>query len=539
VSTLASIAIIGAGHNGLVAACALARAGHRVVVLEQRAACGGCAITEEIAPGFRVPRLSHAAGSLLPALMKEAGLEQPALKTVGPAGQLCALSPDGSALLIEDDRSVRAIGREIPARDTGRFTDFTDVVRKLGAVLAPLLTAPPPSVDAPTFGDLIGLAARGRRFRGLGRRDGMRLLQWAPMPIADLVGDWFEDPLLRALVAARGIHGRFAGPRSAWTTLELLMQAALSGHAVADSRQLAGGPGALGAALERSAREAGVVIRPNAAVREIAVDNGRVSGVRLADGTTIDANAVISTANPKATLLDLVDSAHLGPGLVHHMRHFRAAGVVAKVNLALSGLPRVRALDRLPESERLRALAGRIHVGPTLDALEQAFDCAKYGEWSPRPYLDLCIPSIADPSLAPAGGHVLSIVVQFAPRHLRAGSWREAGPRLFDAVVDTLDEYAPGIRTLVAAQEIISPEDLERTYGLTGGHIFHGEHAPDQLFVMRPAYGWAGYRTPVAGLYLGGAGTHPGGGIHGACGRLAAQAVLADLRRAARGLRTG
>jgi phytoene dehydrogenase-like protein len=471
------------------------------------------------------------AGPLVPGVMKALGLSPQNVATMAPSGQVCALAPDGSALLVEADRTVRPIGRQLPPGDAARFTEFTDTVRRLAAVLAPLLTSPPPSVGAPTIGDLIGLAARGRRFRGLGQRDASRLLQWVPMPIADLASDWFEDPLLQALVGARGIHGRFAGPRSAWTTLELLLQAALSGYAVADSRQVAGGPGALAAALERAARDAGVTIRTNAAVREIVVDGGRVRGLRLGDGGTIEAAVVVWSAVARSTLLDLVDAGHLGPELVHHMRHYRGSGVVAKVNLALSALPRVRALESLPRAEFGRALAGRFHIGPTLDDLERAFDRAKYGEWSPRPYLDVVIPTVADPSLAPTGQHVLSAVVQFAPRHLRTGTWAEAGPRLLEAVLETLDLYVPGIRSIVLASHVLTPEDLERTYGLTGGHIFHGEHAPDQLFVMRPMYGWANYRTPVAGLYLGGAGTHPGGGVHGACGSLAARAVLADLRR--------
>jgi phytoene dehydrogenase-like protein len=530
-TALASIAIIGAGHNGLVAACTLARAGHRVLVLERRASPGGCVITDELAPGFRGPVLSHVAGPLVRSVAKALSLERLGVTLTGPTGQLCALGPDGSVLLIENDRTVRSIGRALPSRDAPRFTEFTDTVRKLGSLLAPLLTAAPPSIDAPSTTELIALAATGRRFRALGRRDAFRLLQWAPMPVADLACDWFDDPLLRAVVAARGIFGRLAGPRSAGTTLELLTQTALSGAVVTNSRTLAGGPGTLTQALARVATDAGATIRTGAAVQEILIERGRVRGVRLETGETIDASIVASSADPKVTFLDLVDAAHLGPDVVEHIRHYRTNGVVAKVNLALSGLPRFRGLDVLSETHRHRALAGRIHIGPTLDYLEQAFDHAKYGETSPRPYLDIAIPTLVDASLAPSDHHVMSIVVQFAPRHLRNRSWSEARERLEEVVLETLDDHAPGVGALVVARQVLTPEDLERTYGLSGGHIFHGEHAPDQMFFMRPVYGWANYRTPVSGLYLCGAGTHPGGGVHGACGSIAAETILADSRR--------
>jgi phytoene dehydrogenase-like protein len=534
VSAVASIAIIGAGHNGLVAACLLGRAGHDVVVLERRAAPGGCLVTGTIAPGFRGPVLSHAVAPLPGGVMTAPGLEAAGTTAIGPAGQLCALGPDGTALLVEDDRTVRAIGRALAPADAQRFAGFTDTARTLASLLRPWLTSAPPAIDSPGLAELLALVQQGRRFRALGRRDRFRLLQWMPMSIADLTADWFEDPLLRAVVAARGIFGRHAGPRSAGTTLALLMQTALSGQVVADSRAMAGGPGALIEALERAARAAGARLRTNAGVQAIRVDGGRVRGVRLADGESVDADIVLSGAGPTATLLELVDAAHLGPELVGAIRHYRTDGVVAKINLALSGLPAFPALASLADAERARALSGRVHIGPTLDYLEQAFDHAKYGEYSTRPYLELALPTLLDPGLAPAGCHVLSVVAQFAPRHLRGRAWSEAAASFEAVVLDTLEAYAPGVRSLVVASQVITPEDLERTYGLAGGHIHHGEHAPDQLFVMRPAYGWANYRTPVSGLYLTGAGTHPGGGVHGASGRLAAEAVLADLKHRAR-----
>ncbi len=530
-SAPASMVVVGAGLNGLVAACLLARSGARVAVLERRASVGGCLVTGEIAPGFRGPVLSHVAGPLLPELARALDLDGAAVAAAGPQGRLCALDPEGGALLIEDDRTVRPVGRSLPPGDAQRFTEFTDVVRALGAVLRPLLAAAPPSIESPGLGDLLALLDRGRRFRALGRRNAFRLLQWAPMPIADVVSDWFEDPLLRAVVAARGIFGRHAGPRSGGTMLELLMHAALSGQVVAHSAAPAGGAGALPQALERAARAAGVEVRTDAEVAEIVVERGRVRGVRLAAGGTLPADVVVSSAGPRRTLLDLVDAGELGPELVGHVRRFRSDGVVAKINLALSALPRVPGVESLSDAEREGALSGRVHIGPTLDYLEQAFDHAKYGEFSPRPYLDIRVPTLVDRGLAPPGGHVLSIVLQFAPRHLRGGSWAGARGALANAALDALEAHAPGLRALVVASEVITPEDLELTYGLAGGHIYHGEHALDQLFFMRPVYGCAHYRTPVAGLYLCGAGTHPGGGVYGVPGRLAAEAVLADRGR--------
>jgi phytoene dehydrogenase-like protein len=526
---VASIVIIGAGHNGLIAAWALAREGHRPVVLERRSVVGGCAITGDLAPGFRAPVLSHVAWPLIPGLAEELQLERYGVRRVGPVARRCALRLDGPALVIDDDRLLQSVGDVVPG-DRDRFLEFTDTVRRLGALLSPILTSAPPSIDDPGLTELITLLASGRRFRSLGRRDAYRLLQWLPMPIADLVTEWFDDELVRAVVAARGIFGRWAGPRSAGTMLALLMQTALSGRVVAAGTWIAGGPGALTDALARAAQDAGAAIRTSAEVAQVLVDGSAARGVRLSTGEEIHADAVASSADPKRTFLDLVDAARLGPEFIASITHYRSSGVLAKVNLALTGLPRFRGLDGVPEADRPAALAGSVHVGPTLDSLEQAFDCAKYGQVSTRPWLDLTIPSIADPELAPSGQHVMSINAQFAPRHLRDESWTDAKGQLLESVLGTLEEYAPGIHSSIVAAQIVTPEDLEREYGLSGGHIFHGEHAPDQLFLMRPVYGWATYRTPVERLYLCGAGTHPGGGISGACAVNAVREMLGDLR---------
>jgi phytoene dehydrogenase-like protein len=361
----------------------------------------------------------------------------------------------------------------------------------------------------------------GRRFRGLGKKDGYRLLRWAPMSAADFVSEWFESEPLRAVIAAGGIFGTASGPRSAGSAAVLLMRMA-SGDG--RRRLVRGGLGSLTAALASAARAAGAEIRTNAEVRRIHVKDGRATGVMLASGEQLQAKVVVSNADPRRTLLGLIDPVELEPGFLARIRSYRATGTVAKINLALSGLPNFAALPG-----DVRALGGFIHIGPELDYLERAFDASKYGAWSPRPYLDVTIPSVTDPTLAPPGAHVMSITAQYAPYHLRFAEWTDASAKFADAAIDTLAQYAPGLASLILHRQVISPVDLESTYGLTGGHIFHGELALDQLFTMRPLLGWARYRTPIRGLYMCGAGTHPGDGVSGLSGLNAAREILKDL----------
>ena len=289
-------------------------------------------------------------------------------------------------------------------------------------------------------------------------------------------------------------------------------------------RLVRGGLGALTSSLAAAARSAGVEIRVDAQVDRINIRNGRATGVTLHSGEELSAGAVVSNADPRRTMLGLVDPVALDPGYLAHMRSYRAAGRVLKINLALSALPQFTASPDDP-----RALGGFIHIGPDLDYLERAFDASKYGTWSPRPHLDITIPSLSDPTLAPPGAHVMSISAQFAPYHLNGDDWTTAAPAFADAVVDTLSEYAPDIKRLIVQRQVITPAELESKYGLTGGHIFHGELALDQLFTMRPLLGWARYRTPIQGLYLCGAGTHPGYGVSGLSGLNAAREILKDL----------
>jgi phytoene dehydrogenase-like protein len=341
------------------------------------------------------------------------------------------------------------------------------------------------------------------------------------------VAEWFETDLLQASVAARAIHGTAMGPWSAGTGAILLLGAAIDPVPGGSSVSAVGGPGAVTRAMAEAAREAGAEIRTGADVQRILVKDGAVTGVVLADGTEIPAATVVSGADPRRTFLRLIDPVELEPDFMTRIRNYRCPGTVAKLNFGLRGLPAFRGVTGDPAA----ALGGRVHIGPGIDYLERAFDASKYGETSAAPYLDVAFPSIADPSMAPVGRHVMSVHMQYAPFTLRAGSWNGQGGPLSDLVLRTLETYAPGVTALVESGQVITPLDLEQVYGLTGGHIHHGELSLDQLFTMRPTLGWADYRTPLEGLYLCGSGTHPGNGLTGASGQNAAREVLKGARR--------
>jgi phytoene dehydrogenase-like protein len=521
------VVIVGAGTNGLVAACLLARAGLAPIVLERRAIVGGVAVTEEIHPGFRCPGPAHAAGPFGAELAGELGLAAHGLAPIQPEVRVFAPSLTGPSVAIyqDGDRTAHALGA-VSTKDAASYPAFAACFIKLGRMLRPVLDLTPPAVETPTLPEAWRLLKLGKSFRDLGKKDAYRLLRWGPMAVADLVAEWFETDLLRAVVAARGIHASFAGPWSAGTSVGLLLQAALDGYATLPSATFKGGPGALTQALARAAAAAGAEIRTNAAVLRILVADGKAAGVVLASGEEIPASAVVSAADPRTTFLGLVDPVDLEPDFLLKMRHYRATGTVAQIRYALSGLPAFAGA-----ASDARLLSGRIHIGPGIDALERAFDAAKYGTISEEPYLDITLPSVADPTLAPAAAHVLSVHAQFAPYTLREGDWTSRAEELAARVETQLASYAPGFASLVVARRITTPADLESVYGLARGHLLHGEQALDQIFAMRPLLGWAQYRTPIRGLYLCGAGTHPGGGVSGRPGRNAAREILKDLKR--------
>jgi len=521
-SATRDLVIIGGGHNALVAAFYLARAGRKPVVLERRAVAGGCAVTEEFHPGFRCSALAHAAGPVDAKVLRDMGLD--AGMMLRSDARLAALSPDGHAVVFHEDdaRTVECIAK-VSAHDAKSYPEFHRALKGLAAVVAQVCATTPPSIDHPSAGDLWAMLKAGKGFRKLGEKGMFRLLRWGPMAVADLVAEFFESELVRASIAARGIFGTNFGPWSAGSSAVLLLRAAADAHPAGSSAFPRGGMGALTQAMAAAATKEGAEIRTGAEVAEIRVKDGAATGVILKSGEEIAAKAVVSGADPRRTFLGLLDPVHLTPDFLGKMQNYRVHGTMAKVNLALAALPEFAGLDA-------KALAGRIHIGPEIDYLERAFDDSKYGDLSRQPYLDAMIPSVLDPSLAPAGAHVMSVCVQFAPYKLKDGDWKSRRDELGDVVVKTLAAYAPKLAQHIVARQIITPLDLEETYGLTGGHIFHGELALDQLFTMRPLLGWARYATPIKSLYLCGSGTHPGTGLTGISGANAAREILKALK---------
>ena len=526
------VIIVGGGHNGLVTAFYLARAGYKPLVLERREIVGGAAVTEEFYPGFQVSTLAHTVGPLRADIARDMRVEKFGCELIYPETRVFAPAPDGRAVLFYDNhrRTEDNIARH-SRKDAEKYQQFANALGEVCVVLTPLLAMTPPSIDKPSPEDLWNLFKVGRDFRSLSKRRMFDLLRWGPMAVADFVAEFFDTELLRAAIAARGIFGTALGPWSAGSTAVLLLRAVADPHPVGSAAFPRGGLGALARALGEAARSAGAEIRTSAEVTRIRVKGGAASGVVLAGGEEISGDAVVSGADPKRTFFQLVDPAHLDPTFLQRIKNLRASGTVGKVNLALGDLPTFPALaGAVAEDGYRQALSGRIHIGPEIDYLERAFDASKYGEFSAAPYLDVTIPTIRDASLAPGGKHVLSAQVQFAPYRLKGGSWADRREALGRAVLETLDVYAPGLPRLVEGMQVITPQDLETIYGLTEGHIFHGELALDQLFTMRPVLDWARYRTPIRGLYLCGSGTHPGNGLTGACGANAAREIDRDLR---------
>ena len=520
------VVIIGGGHNGLVTAFYLAKAGYKPLVLERAAQVGGAAVSDEFHLGFRCSTLAHTAGPIRPQIVHDMQLERHGLKWITPEVCVTALSPDGRGLSLYQDAQKSA--QEIATfsqKDAAKYSEFQQSLGKISKVIGEALATTPPDIDNPSRGDLWSMLQTGRAIRKLGKKDMFRLLRWGPMAVADLAAEYFETELLRAVIAARGIFGTFLGPWSAGSALVLLIRAVADPHPAGSAFFAAGGIGSITQAMASAAQAAGAEIRTGAEVIEIVVKEGAATGVVLATGEEIHAKAVISNADPKRTLLKLTDPTHLSPDFVQKLQHYRGNGTVAKVNLALSGLPKFTALNGKPE-----ALKGRMHVGNEIDYLERAFDESKYGNFSRQPYLEITIPSLTDPTLAPEGKHVMSIYMQYAPYKLN-GDWEQQRNALGQTVVQTLAQYAPNLPELILTHQIITPLDLEEKYGLTGGQIFHGDLALDQFFTMRPLLDWARYRTPIQNLYLCGSGTHPGSGLTGGSGANAAREILKELKK--------
>jgi len=521
------IIIIGGGHNGLITAFYLAKAGYKPLVLERRPIVGGCATTEEFHPGFRGSRLAHNSGPIRPGIVADMELARHGLKTYTPTVRVLSLAHEGNLVLYGDTARSQPEIAKFSSKDAASYAKFQQALTRIAEVAALLMNITPPDIDEPAANNLWELLNTGRKIRGLGEQDLYRVLRWTPMPVADLVAEWFETELLRGTIAAQGIFGTNLGPWSAGSSATLLLRAASDSNLAGTASYVVGGVGALTAAMAAAAQAAGAEIRTACEVSRIQVKDGSAVGVVLANGDEISARAVISNADPKLTLLGLVEPQHLQPSFLQKIQHYRMNGTVAKVNFALSGLPHFRGVD----GDVAARLSGKIQISPEIDYLERAFDASKYGEFSKHPYIEATIPTLWDTSLAPAGKHVMSVYMQYAPYQLRKDSWDSQRDALGDVVVNTLAEFAPDLPSLVEAREVITPNDLEETYGLTGGHIFHGELALDQLFTMRPLLDWAQYRMPIKNLYLCGSGTHPGTGLNGMSGANAAREILKDLRK--------
>ena len=517
------VIIIGGGHNGLVAAGFLSQAGRRVVLLEERDVVGGAAVTEELFPGFRFSTCADGAGYLPDEVRRELKLESHGLEILPADPVLVAPQPDGSALSIWRDtaRTVAEIERYSKA-DAARYPAFVERMGKIAKVVGGLMRVPPPDLPEFGWGDLRGLLPLAGPVRSLGRKNLNELLRVLPMPVTDLLDEWFESQVLKAAIAANGVRDLTWGPKESGTTYALLYRWALSGAGPFRSAGVVrGGMGALTRSLAEAARSFGAEIRTGARAEKVIVEAGRATGVLLAGGEKLSAPVVVSSADPHRTFLELLDPYSQSAKVIRHVRNIKYRGSAARIHLALRELPEFTALDA-------KGLSSPIQIAPSLTYLQRAYDCVKYGESSPHPYLDIRIPSLVDPELAPEGHHVMSITAKYAPYRLRDADWSDRKQAFSEVVLDTLAEYAPKIRDAIVHCLTLVPPDLEARYGLREGSPSHGEMTLDQFFHMRPVPGYARYRTPVAGLYLCGAGSHPGGGVTGIPGRNAAREILKD-----------
>lgn len=523
------VIIVGGGHNGLVAAAYLAKAGVKVLVLEKRPFLGGVGVTEEIYPGFRVDTLLHNAGTFRPQVVRDLFLKMHNFEMHTPDPVVFAPLPDGNHLTLWQDvgKTTAEIGR-FSATDAAKFRQYSEMMGKYAAFIETALSQVPPNIGQLSPGSVMPWLGVGRGFLGLGGHDMYGLLRLLPMSVEEFLSEWFENEVVQGVLAAPGITAIQQGPYSGGTVYVMLHHHL--GHrlmGLPSTSFIYGGMSKLSEALASAARQFGAMIRQVSPVSRIVVKNGRSTGVALEDGEEISAKIVLSTASPRHTFTELIDPYELDTNLVRAVRNIKFRGAVAKVNLALSGLPNFTALRGGSNS----LLYGRIQISPSLAYLDEAYNAAKYGEFSKRPYLDIRIPSLTDPTLAPTGQHVMSIQAQYAPYKLRQGNWADQREALRETVLDTLAQYAPNIRDLILYCQVLTPADLEETYGLAEGHLYHGELMLDQLLFMRPTPDCGQYRTPIHGLYLGGAGSHPGGGITGEPGRLAAQEILRDIKK--------
>ena len=502
------VIVIGAGHNGLVCAALLAQAGKSVLVLEAEKQVGGAAVTSEFAPGFAVSACAHLLYQLQPEVCKELKLTP---RLAAEDMTTIALSGDGEHIRLSAD-AVSGV----PDNDVEQYRRFRRRMSRFGDLLRRAVNRPPPRLGTTDWRDLSALARLGFDIRRLGKTEMREFLRLVGMNVHDEVVERFGSPLLRGAICLDAVLGTNLGPRSPSTILTYLYRLAGNHGKVAIPR---GGMGMISALLAQSARSAGANVRTDSPVRRIIVDNGRVVGVETRDGEVHDSYTVISNADPKRTVMQLVGARHFETSFVRRVRHLRSSGNAAKLHLALDGLPGIAGLDAAD-------LGSRIVIAGDEDYVERAFNPAKYGEFSAEPVIEMTFPSVHDESLAPAGKHVMSAIVQYAPHSLKDGWTEDARQSFHDTVMATISRYAPGIEQRVEASELLTPADIEEQFSITGGHWHHGELALDQFLFVRPVSGAARYALPLDGLFLCGAGTHPGGGVSGAAGRNAARVIL-------------
>jgi phytoene dehydrogenase-like protein len=514
--------VIGGGHNGLTAAAYLARTGRKVLVLERRHVLGGAAVTEEVFPGFRFSVCSYVVSLLRPEIVRELDLPAHGLEILPLDGTFTPMR-DGNYLwrVNDHEKTRREIARHSKT-DAEAYDEYGKAMVDMARFVKPILDMTPPDPIGGGPRDLMKVASLIDRFRRLPVSDRRNQLQLLTMSAVDFLDQWFETDVLKATMSASGIIGTFLGVRSPGTAYVLLHHYMGEIDGAFRSWGFAkGGTGAISNAIAGAARHAGAEIRTNAAVARIRTNGETAVGVTLANGDELDADLVLSSVDPRLTFLRLLDPRELPEDFADEVRRYRFRGSSGKVNLALDGLPRFSCLP-----EGTRQLRGAISISPSIDYMERAYDDAKYGSYSRRPYIDMVIPTLTDPSVAPPGKHILSCFVQYAPYSLAEGDWDAERDAFGDTVIDTLAEFAPNIRDVILHRQVLTPLDLEREFGLSEGNIFQGELTLDQLFFMRPVPGWAKYTTPIRNLWMCGSGAHPGGGVMGAPGRNAARRIL-------------
>jgi phytoene dehydrogenase-like protein len=522
--------IIGAGHNGLTAAAYLARAGLSVLIVERREIVGGCCVTEEIAPGCRVSTTAYIASMLRPEIIRDLHLADFGLRMVPCDPAIQVAFPDGKVVPWWAGRE-RAVAefRKYSSKDAETFVRVDDRLKKLARYLQPFFLEPPPEVETGSLRGWFDLFRVGKRFRAISNGDLAELISFLTGSLGEFLDHNYESDVIKTLFLANNVYGKHGGPYQPGSAIGLLFHL-LSGGAEEIQGfygHVMGGMGSITQAMAAAARKFGAEIRTSAPVAKIETRHGNVRGVVLEDGTEIRSRTVLSNADPKRTFLNMISTSDLPDEFVHAVRGIKMDGPCAKVNMVLSEEPRFTGTpaSHTPLERTFYTLV------PSLEFAERCYDIAKFGEVPEELWVDCVVSSNADPSLAAEGKHILTCFVQYVPYRLREGAWDEKRELLGDRVVKKIAEHAPNVPGAILARQVLTPLDLERTYGLTEGNIFHGDLRLEQLFFMRPVAGWSRYRTPIAGLYLCGAGAHPGGGVTGAPGHNAAQQVLRDLKR--------